>query len=189
MITCGVDYHQYEHNYFGGMFVGADCQSATDFAAELRREGETRIFLKGEERRYSFTKNDNWFHGNPFIFKGFLFLQKKSKNFWKSAIKRLTLKKESDNMYKLSARASEKQLEKKLWKKLKKEWKNAWQRDKACGIIYKLSPRKRAARTVVRIKKIKNGIRKKWDFIWQTSKWKVISVNFFKVLKCKLIVT
>lgn len=59
MITCGVDYHQYEHNYFGGMFVGADCQSATDFAAELRCEGETRIFLKGEERRYSFTKNDN----------------------------------------------------------------------------------------------------------------------------------
>ena len=37
-------------------------------------------------------------------------------------------------------------------------------------------------RTVVRKKQIKNGIRKKWDFIWQTSKWKVISVNFSKYL-------
>lgn len=59
LITCGTDYHHTAHDYFGGMLVGAECQSATDFAEELRRNGETEIFLKGDVRRYSFSKNDN----------------------------------------------------------------------------------------------------------------------------------
>ena len=52
LVTCGVDYHQVEHDYFGGMFVGEDCNSSEDFVREIKRNGKTRVFLQKEEKEY-----------------------------------------------------------------------------------------------------------------------------------------
>lgn len=52
MVTCGVDYHQTNHDYFGGMFVGEKCRSSEDFVREIKRSGKTRVFLQKEEKEY-----------------------------------------------------------------------------------------------------------------------------------------
>lgn len=57
IVTCGVDYHCPAHDYFGGMLVGADCDSSVDFVREIRRNGKTRVFLQKNEKEYPvFTK-------------------------------------------------------------------------------------------------------------------------------------
>lgn len=54
LVTCGVDYHQTVHDYFGGMFVGEGCNSSVDFVKEIRRNEKTRVFLQDERKEFPF---------------------------------------------------------------------------------------------------------------------------------------
>ncbi len=52
LITCGVDYHQVCHDYVGGMFVGADCNSSVDFVKEIVKQEKTHVFYLKTEKKY-----------------------------------------------------------------------------------------------------------------------------------------
>ena len=90
-------------------------------------------------------------------------------------------------MYKLSrGKALRKRTEKNL-KKISKKFKKMLDKRNTDVVWYTSCRRESAkARTEVRKTKIKNGIRKKWDFIWHNANRKVISVNFFKVLETQV---
>ena len=94
---------------------------------------------------------------------------------------------ESDNIVKLSASEAEKTTEKRNLKILKKIWKKYEKTvDKVKQfVVWYTSCRRESeiAWAVARFKKIKNGIRKKWDFIWHNANENVISVNFSKKLE------
>lgn len=60
LVTCGVDYHCKAHDYFGGIFVGADCNSSVDFVREIRRNGKTRIFLREREKEFPAFQGKRW---------------------------------------------------------------------------------------------------------------------------------
>ena len=79
----------------------------------------------------------------------------------KKSKKQLTIGKGNGNIYKLSARKCKKNRLKKIFKKVKKSLKKHLTKGKGLWYYIQAVAAKGTDRTVVRVKKIKNGIRKK----------------------------